>query len=136
MKYVYFLQIDNIDNFIKVGTTDNIESRVKNFNIPYKLKVLGYFEHKYIITERQILHLFSDYRISGEWFYPDQFVLDCIDKILKGHYKEIVELYNMNPPIKKTPTYSNKIRITKAMVMKHWQKIGLVKTNNLELIKD
>lgn len=80
--FVYFFT--NGEN-IKIGFTKNsVEKRLKQLNTgnDYQLYCLGYFQGTQ--KEEKSLHRkFSNFRIrnNGEWFYPDDTLLDYLNKI-------------------------------------------------------
>lgn len=78
---VYF--ITNGEN-IKIGYSKNINKRLKQLNTgnDKKLYILGYIQGDKD-KEKEIHKKFSKFRIrsNGEWFYPDQELIDFLNLI-------------------------------------------------------
>lgn|SRR5574343_839653 len=76
---IYFIQA-NGNGPIKIGYTDNdIKERLLALQTssPYKLKVLAVMQGS--MDAEQMLHeLFSKYRLEGEWFSPNEVLIDFI----------------------------------------------------------
>jgi hypothetical protein len=80
--FVYFIQAENSDGFIKIGFAKNPIKRLLLFQTgnPYKLKLLGVISG---VTEHYELELhvrFQRFRVRGEWFRPDSELLDFIQQ--------------------------------------------------------
>jgi hypothetical protein len=77
MGYVYFIYDSK---YIKIGFTNNLTARKKSLQTsnPNKLIVLGYiFGNKF--TEQELHKTFKQYHVHGEWFRPEQDLLDYIN---------------------------------------------------------
>lgn len=81
---VYFMQIDNLDGFIKIGCGTNPTARRKRLQtaLPYHLKLLKHVPGG--LNEERILHeRLKEWRIRGEWFWPSKQVMRTIDRVEK-----------------------------------------------------
>jgi len=80
---IYFIQQD-INGPIKIGYTENNpESRLKALQTGNSntLTLLGYIDGEEQ-QEKMIHRFFNGYRINGEWFRPDPFVMDYIFSLI------------------------------------------------------
>lgn len=69
---IYFIQSHN--RYLKIGTTINVESRIKGLQTgsPIKLKVVGILDGSYA-TEAGLHDMFNHLHHNGEWFrYTDE----------------------------------------------------------------
>ena len=75
---IYFIQGVS-GGSIKIGYSKDIESRIKSlqFHSPVQLTVVGWMEGS-VELERQLHKVFSSHRLWGEWFSPDESILDYI----------------------------------------------------------
>lgn len=98
--YIYFFT--NGEN-IKIGFTKNkVQNRLKQLNTgnDYQLYCLGFFKGKK--EDEKFLHKkFSKFRIrnNGEWFYPDDVLIDYLNKVNE----------NQNVYISKNELYNNRV---------------------------
>lgn len=78
---VYFIQSTLDPKPIKIGFTKSISSRFKNLQREFKdpLIILGTIPGGFK-TEREIHEKFNSFRIYGEWFLPDQSILNFIEQ--------------------------------------------------------
>jgi hypothetical protein len=79
--WVYFVQVEH-DGPIKIGTTNRLDERIKSLQTasPYKLRLLAKYEGSHA-QERRLHVLYAEYRIRGEWFRPNQSLMELIDYI-------------------------------------------------------
>ncbi len=79
---VYFIQTitELKNNPIKIGTTKNLHKRLGKFNTdsPFELKVLGVIEGG-TKKETELHILFDHLRIKGEWFRPENELINWIE---------------------------------------------------------
>lgn len=93
--YVYFIQ-QGESGPIKIGIAGNVEKRKTNLQIsnPYTLKTLLVIPHKtktLAENSEQYLHwLFRKSRMLGEWFKPDPFLTEGIDRVKNLPASEMV----------------------------------------------
>jgi hypothetical protein len=82
---VYFIQSDH-GGPIKIGFTGNREQRLKTLQLssPYKLVVLGLIPNSTYETEKKLHEKFSEFRLHGEWFSPDEKILAYIAEVSKS----------------------------------------------------
>ncbi len=89
MSIVYFVQAG--DGPIKIGITDNLENRIislqtsnhEKINVLYSID--GHPKEKARKIEKHYHQHFEYQHIRGEWYRPDKYLLDCIEKLKIGH---------------------------------------------------
>ncbi len=81
---VYFFQ-RGTGGPIKIGYTRSVTTRFKQIqqSCPEKLINLGCIDGG-INKERELHHLFQDYRINGEWYTPNVTVVNHIMELITG----------------------------------------------------
>jgi T5orf172 domain. len=81
MLYIYFIQADN--NLIKIGITNNLRTRIRTLcnQNACKLSLLGVIECDSFENERALHDKFAKHRLHGEWFSPNEEILEYIDNI-------------------------------------------------------
>lgn len=79
--YVYFIKEAAMGS-IKIGISRNVAKRMSELQrvIPQKLECLGCIEGNHM-KEKNLHKQFSHLKIRGEWFKPDQELLDFLDQI-------------------------------------------------------
>lgn len=80
--WLYFVQIDCPNKFIKIGTANNVLGRICDLQvaIPYCIYLLRMVEGSQAIegaTHSKFEHL----RVRGEWFRPDPYLLAHIERL-------------------------------------------------------
>jgi len=74
-KSVYFVLAS--DNLVKIGHSSNVKKRIQNLSVLHpSFKLLGMVDGK---TELEVHNIFSDFRISGEWYKYDQSMIEYIN---------------------------------------------------------
>jgi hypothetical protein len=68
-------------NLIKIGSTADLPRRLYEMSTsnPDELKILGVMPGDYT-TERTLHRTFKKFRMKGEWFAADQFILDFVEE--------------------------------------------------------
>lgn len=91
--FVYFMQIENLDGYIKIGFSTNIFGRQSAIQTccPYSLNVLALLPNETVTTEHTIHAMLSSSRLSGEWFKPTPEVLECIEYVKHGKFKDLID---------------------------------------------
>lgn len=102
MSIVYFIQAG--DGPIKIGTTDNLENRKTSLQTANHEKIIvlhmidpaQYSKINAKDLEKYYHKYFKYQHIRGEWYRPDKYLLDCIDKMKSGYdfSEEWVEHWN------------------------------------------
>lgn len=79
--FVYFIQLVDQNQNIKIGYTNNIEERIKTLQIssPYEIRLLGFMKGN-ISLEKSIQKMFANIKILGEWFHPSKELIEFINK--------------------------------------------------------
>ena len=93
MNYLYFIQAGK-DGPIKIGITNDIEKRLKSLQTANskKLEVLYYTKTSSPRKSEKLLHdHFRENNINGEWFRPDKYLLDHIEKLKSVNYDSLEE---------------------------------------------
>ncbi len=94
--FLYFIQQSN-DGPIKIGITENIESRLSQLQTsnPYPLVVIHTItlEISKLRKFENFFHtLFKDHHISGEWYNPTPFVKKKISQVIQNGVDSLREL--------------------------------------------
>lgn len=91
--YIYFIQIDNKDKYIKIGKSATPLRRIEEIKqvMPYPIKVLLVIKesHKDWITEEDCHKLFKPYKLKGEWYYPNREILKYIKRHSYNKYSPL-----------------------------------------------
>lgn len=90
--YVYFIQPEN-GGPIKIGYSKNVKNRLTTLQTSnaYKLVVIG--EVNAPMVAEQKLHMYLKHaKTYGEWFEPDEIVLETIKKCLEHGFEYIKKL--------------------------------------------
>jgi hypothetical protein len=76
---VYFI---GFRDYIKVGVSRTIGIRIREIEsiLPEKITLLGVVAGGTVKEERALHRAFDQYRLNGEWFRSDPFILDYIAK--------------------------------------------------------
>lgn len=90
---VYFIRSPEINDSFKIGSTSNINLRLKDFNTgsPQEMEVIElFFTEFHCLLERSIKELFSKHRLSvnNEWYKTSG-----LDEI-RGYIQRQIDLYN------------------------------------------
>jgi len=91
---IYFIQLKNSDGFIKIGSSFNLNLRLKQFKkiYPYEIELLYNFEcYSDKIggglqnIEYKLHQKFKKYKLPkiNEWFYPNKEILEYIEYLKK-----------------------------------------------------
>jgi len=97
--YVYFIQCDNQDGYIKIGKSNNPKIRKTHLQIstPYKLKLLAkvkFSTSKKSKEAESFLHKkFKDYHVNGEWY--DSSIYWSAVKSCLGYRNNIKDIPNV-----------------------------------------
>ena len=104
MEYIYFIKSLN---FVKVGKTNNIKRRLREFQVynPTDVVLLRKIQGSYS-RERQIMLDLDKHRANGEWFKYNDFVQDYIDRLTYEHEIKDIE---KGKPTEKTHVWGFKI---------------------------
>jgi len=87
--YVYFIQLQNEENLIKIGQSKTPLKRLKELRYFHKtdIKILLITKSRNYgnVTEKHIHKLFKQYRKAGsqDWFHYDNSILAYINKLKK-----------------------------------------------------
>jgi predicted nuclease of restriction endonuclease-like (RecB) superfamily len=96
---IYFARCESADQFIKIGWTKQktIKKRFKGMQTgnPYQLKLI-YSIPGSQDRERRIQRKFAFLRVSGEWFRPEQVLLDFISVLRKCTETELNTICKSN----------------------------------------
>jgi len=82
---VYFIQIDNADGYVKIGFSSNINGRMSQLRVgcPYNFKLLTLAIDESKTLEKVFHNLLKESHLVGEWFYPTEEVMECINVVKK-----------------------------------------------------
>lgn len=87
-EYLYFIQLQNSDGFIKIGVANDVEKRVADIQgaVPYDVTILkvvqGAFGPGRSFGLERIFHSkFAHLRVRGEWFRPEPELLEAINTL-------------------------------------------------------
>jgi hypothetical protein len=102
--FIYFIQIDNADGFIKIGYANNLGIRISNIKVscPYPVKILAVMEGK-PKTEDKIHEILAAHCIKGEWYRPHDDVTAFIEIIIKQAGKNIWDGERLSQPVRVKP---------------------------------
>src|SRR5258707_11256206 len=80
---VYFLQSTSPEQLIKIGNSENPRNRVSELQTGngYRLILLKVVKGGKV-EERELHKKFQDLQVCGEWFKPEQKLVDFIDSLL------------------------------------------------------
>lgn len=75
---IYFIQ-QGLSGPIKIGVSANPSRRLVNLQVanPFPLKIIGMIPGT-VVEEEKIQKLFEKFRIQGEWFSPDEEIINFI----------------------------------------------------------
>ena len=84
-KYVYFIQLQNEENLIKIGQSRRVLKRINELRYSHKdhIEVLLITKSRTYgkITEKHLHKLFREFQVNSEWFKPDKLIFKYIKKI-------------------------------------------------------
>ena len=80
------------DGYIKIGFSIKVASRRNALQTasPYKIEILALLEESRII-ENVIHIMLKDSKITGEWFYPTEEVLRCIECVNNNEFPVFIQ---------------------------------------------
>jgi hypothetical protein len=92
---VYFAKQKSNDGYIKIGFSVNIITRQATLQTAsaYIIEYLALLVEETQTTEHLIHTMLHSSKIRGEWFYPTPEVMECIEYVMSGRFKEYVEKY-------------------------------------------
>jgi len=79
----YIIQVAP-SGLVKIGISKNIRNRMNNLQTasPFELRLVAYDRTgRYGQREYELHKRFSEYRVRGEWFYPDGELLEYLNKV-------------------------------------------------------
>src|ERR1019366_925419 len=87
--YVYFIQIQNPDGYIKIGFEGTFGARKLDLQVgnPYKLEYITRLSAKRLM-EGEIHTLLKTSKLRNEWFHPSESVMECINKVISNSFYE------------------------------------------------
>jgi len=74
--YIYLIQCEGRDGYIKIGSSHNVESRLADLQVgcPYKLKIIHTMKYpskkEAQLAETRLHRTLKKWKIRGEWFQP------------------------------------------------------------------
>lgn len=89
VRFVYMIQCESTGR-IKIGITDDVESRVGDIQrmSPSKLNIIAVFASDGNAVEGFFHRTFRNYRIHGEWFEPDDSMIEQIENMKNIYARE------------------------------------------------
>lgn len=87
--YIYFIQTQNSDGYIKIGFEGILNSRLSALQVgnPYKLKYIAQLPYRRWM-EGELHDIFRDDWISGEWHYHSAEITKCLNAIADGSFEK------------------------------------------------